>query len=133
MIVRQVDDKNLMQRYMIVEYPGERKIGLDEKRSFKGHLPIHHLLLSYHWTHLDARHVLVIGTYASRNHNMLDQRQDVSLLPSIHSTKPVKHIVKKQEHFKALQKKHEINDTSTMGDLIDEFAVKHGSVFAPRQ
>lgn len=44
---------------------------------------IHHLLNEYHWTAVDADHVLLVGHYPANNHKTLDAHSDVLMLPSL--------------------------------------------------
>ena len=122
--------QNMAHRYMIVEHKS-RKLGFDEQGRFKNQLPIHHLLGPYHWVHLDSNHVLVTGHFAMLHMKHIEARADVSVLPSLYSSKTVSKSVKKSAHWSALQNKLQASDDHTTIDIAETAAIKLDPLFAP--
>lgn len=133
MLVKHVADSTLTQRYMVVEYgaAARSRLGFDASGHFVNHLPIHHLLHSFHWAVLDDKHVLVTGHFVPHHMKELENRHDVSVLSSLHSTAAMKSTMKKPEHWAALKQHHGLSENATLGDAIDSFVRKHGHVFSP--
>ena len=131
MLITSVRHCDLVQRYLVVEYPASARssLGFDASGSFKNHLPVYHLMTSHHWTPLDSIHVLVTGSFPRHHLPLLEARQDVSLLPSVLSNRPIKAAMKKPAHWTALQLRHDLADDAVVGDVVDSFALAHGPVF----
>jgi len=135
MLVQSIDGKNLVRRYMVVEYSISQRSHMvfDPDGHFKNHLPIHHLLHSYHWRPLDGKHVLVVAYVPHHHLRKLDERLDVSVLPSVYSLDTIKGAMKKAEHWFAFQKCHGIGDDTVLRDVVGPFAGKYGPLFMPTQ
>lgn len=128
-----VDKSSLLRRYMVVEYAANvrgKGIQFDENGGFKNHMPLHHAIQEYHWSHLDQNHVILIGSFHPHYKKELDSRSDVSILPSTASSKAVSTSVKKSAHWAALKKNLGVSDTTTMVDVVELLAMKHGPLFA---
>lgn len=123
----------LKQRYMIVEYHEhqEAALGIHENGSLVNHLPLHSMLGTYHWSRLDAEHVLLLGVYSVSKQPELDAHQAVSVLPHLASTKHLHKGVRKDAHWQALSKSLGLAAPSTMSDVVDALHTVHGPLYAP--
>ena len=127
-----VDKSSMVQRYMVVEYHAKDRgnIKFDANGGFVNHFPLHHLMGEYHWQHLDAEHVIVTGLFHPHHKRALDSNPIVSVLPSLHASKAVSKGVKKAQHWHALKKHLEAEDTHNMSDIAELLEAKHGSLFS---
>ena len=123
-------------RYMVVRHHKDvaAKMTIVNGR-FENHLPIHHLLLSYHWTRMNDEFVLVYGEYAIGHHNALADHEHVLMLPSTGSAKNLLQHGEdkgKKVHAESLIARYKsLHSDSTLSDLLDELESTEAPLLVP--
>lgn len=113
-------------RYFVVEHAEPQ----DKKSFIDLIIPIHTLLGTYHWTRLDAQHILVTGYYEVSNHSALHNHPKVSPLPTVGSSKTLKaHLATKANHWNVLASNLSLTDNSTTADMAEKAEEKYGTMF----